>query len=293
VSEVIKSMTGFAAVSGSDARAKWDWELRAVNNRGLDVRLRLPEGCETLEPQIRKLAATRIKRGNVSVNLKLQRTSADGALDRAALERGLARLLEIDQIAKEAGVALAPSNALDVVTSSESGLANTGWDLPADIGAQLPELFENFDKMRCTEGAELLSVLRAQLAYIAKLTEAADHTAGIRDARAKTTLKERVNAVLEDGQEIDSDRLAQEIAVLVVKSDVTEELDRLRAHVTAVEDLLRDGGSVGRKLDFLMQEFNREANTLCSKSQDAELTKIGVDMKVIIEQMREQIQNLE
>ncbi len=286
-------MTGFAAVSGSDARAKWDWELRAVNNRGLDVRLRLPEGCETLEPQIRKLAATRIKRGNVSVNLKLQRTSADGALDRAALERGLARLLEIDQIAKEAGVALAPSNALDVVTSSESGLANTGWDLPADIGAQLPELFENFDKMRCTEGAELLSVLRAQLAYIAKLTEAADHTAGIRDARAKTTLKERVNAVLEDGQEIDSDRLAQEIAVLVVKSDVTEELDRLRAHVTAVEDLLRDGGSVGRKLDFLMQEFNREANTLCSKSQDAELTKIGVDMKVIIEQMREQIQNLE
>ncbi len=293
----LNSMTGFAALSGDSGSARWDWELRGVNSRGLDFRVRLPEGFEPLEPELRKQAKARLGRGNVTIVLKYydRDVGAVAELQSDGLAAAISALGEIDRAAKDAGLGLAPLTAADLARHPGvlAVTADAKRELPDEVRSQITELFDKFEEMRGAEGAALGEILNGQLDTVADLVEVASKTAEARQARAGDILKEKVAALVEAAEEADPARLQQELAILAVKADVTEEIDRLRAHVDAARALVSNGGAVGRKLDFLMQEFNREANTLCSKSGSTDLTQIGMDMKVLIDQMREQVQNLE
>jgi uncharacterized protein (TIGR00255 family) len=214
-----------------------------------------------------------------------------------ALAAVLKAMAEVEQTAMDAGLTLAPANAADVlavrgVLDTSAAEIDTA-PLRAAILADLPALLAEFAAMRAAEGAVLASLIGAQLEDVARLTEAATQEAAARRAAAAGHLREALAKVLDNVDGVDETRLAQELALLAVKNDVTEEVDRLRAHIGAARALLADGGPVGRKFDFLMQEFMREANTLCSKAQSMALTRIGLDLKTVIDQMREQVQNVE
>ncbi|MGZ9809766.1 YicC/YloC family endoribonuclease [Pseudoroseicyclus sp. H15] len=290
-------MTGFASRTGHAGAQDWAWEMRAVNGRGLDLRLRLPDGIEGLEAGLRSAISGRVSRGNVSVGLRLGGGEGDGAMeiDEAVLERVLVQVHAVRARAERLGIALAPVNAADLL--AQRGVLRS--PPPPSAEALLEPLLEDFDgllaeflAMRASEGAALAEVISGQLARIEALTEEASASAAARSGEMRSTLARQMQRVLE-ATEIDESRLAQELALLAVKGDVTEEIDRLNAHVAAARELLEAGGPVGRRLDFLAQEFNREANTLCSKAGSAELTRIGLDLKATIDQMREQIQNVE
>lgn len=293
----LQSMTGFATVSGQLDGVGWAWEIRSVNGRGLDVRLRLPEGAEALEPVIRAAVPKQLTRGNVSVNLKLSRIGEEGApvLNRENLASVIDAAAQARTIAEASGLELQPVSVGELLTQKwvwDIGqTAGLGWVEMAK--AQIPEVVEKLANARRAEGLAIFSILSGQVNTTEKLSKAARVSADKRNARAGGILREKVLAVLEITDLADEDRLAQELALLAVKADVTEELDRLDAHVAAARKLLSDKGPIGRKFDFLMQEFNREANTLCSKSSSTDLTAIGLELKVVIDQMREQVQNLE
>lgn len=294
---MLNSMTGFASLSGDLGTARWDWEIRSVNGKGLDFRVRLPDGFDALEPVLRAQAKVHLTRGNVTVSLKLAERSSGGLAEVQpdGLSAALKAIAIIEDAAQSDGQNLAPMNAADlaqmpgVLAVSSSALG----EVPEAVKAQIPELFKLFTEMRGGEGTALHAILSDQLAKMSEIIDQASTTAEARQARAGDILKEKVAALLDASDQADPARLQQELAIIAVKADVTEEVDRLRAHVIAAQDLLKKGGAVGRKLDFLMQEFNREANTLCSKSGSTELTQLGMDLKVLIDQMREQALNLE
>lgn len=293
------SMTGFAARKGQGAGYGWAWDIRSVNGKGLDLRLRVPEWIEGLEQGLRGALQAALQRGNVSLTLKVARDGAEAGdalrVNPPILAQVLAALKQIEDAAMQAGVTLGQPNGADVlavrgVLDSASAEQDTG-ALRAAILADLPGLLRDFQEMRAAEGLALNGVIAAQLDRIAGLTTAAAAEAmARRDAQA---LREALARVLANSEGVDETRLAQELALIAVKNDVTEELDRLAAHVVAARSLLAEPGQVGRKFDFLMQEFMREANTLCSKSQSLALTRIGLDLKTVIDQMREQVQNVE
>ncbi len=289
----LNSMTGFAAVSGQAGTLEWQWEARSVNARGLDLRVRLPEGLEALEAKLRKTAQACLARGAVQVTLRLTHTeeTATGALVPAALGRA------VEHEAQAAGLHLAPARAADLLSLRgvvEYGRNNDSVNTAAEpAAAALDELFRALAEARAREGAALHSVLSGQIDRMAALLAQAAEAVETRSGSQADSLRDRVAALLEAQDRVEEARLAQELALLAVKGDVREELDRLGAHIDSARTLLDSDGPAGRKLDFLMQEFNREANTLCSKSQDAALTAIGLEMKVVIDQMREQCQNVE
>mgnify|MGYP001028237565 CR=1 FL=1 len=293
----LQSMTGFATVSGQLDGVGWAWEIRSVNGRGLDVRLRLPEGAEALEPAIRAAVPKRLARGNVSLNLKLSRMADDGApvLNRENLAAVISAAAQAQGLAEAGGLALQPVSVGELLTQKwvwdTGAAAGAGWVDSAKL--QINDLIGKLAEARIAEGGAVVAILSGQVDRAETLSKAARVRADIRNAKAGGVLREKVLAVLEITDLANEDRLAQELAVLAVKADVMEELDRLDAHVTAARALLAEKGPVGRKFDFLMQEFNREANTLCSKSNDTDLTAIGLELKVVIDQMREQVQNLE
>jgi len=296
---MLQSMTGFAGGKGDVDGYSWAWEIRSVNSRGLDLRLRVPDWIEGLEPQLRTLTSKAVTRGALTLSLRVQRQdeAAGLSLNHANLDAVLSALAEVEQKALDQGHTLSPSNATDVL-AVRGVLENTNGDsdtvaLSKALLAQYPELLESFLAMRKTEGAALESVLQDQLSEIASLTEQAAGIAEARKAEVAETLRSNLARVMENTDGADESRVAQELALLAVKADVTEELDRLKAHVAAARDLLAKGSPIGRKLDFLMQEFNREANTLCSKAQNVALTRVGLDLKAVIDQMREQVQNVE
>ncbi|MBI1217809.1 MAG: YicC family protein [Rhodobacteraceae bacterium] len=295
---MVMSMTGFASRRGEGAGAAWSWDLRSVNGKGFDLRLRLPDGLDGLEAAVRAAISRGVVRGNVSLGLRLDRVTgtATQRVDPEALAAVLAALKQIETAALDADVALAPASAADVLTQRGvlTGAAEADpAPLLAALLADLPPLLADFHAMRAAEGRALADVLRAQVTRIAALAAESRALAEARRGQAATTLREALDRVLAAAEGVDAGRVAQELALMAVKTDVTEELDRLDAHVAAARTLLAETGPVGRKLDFLMQEFNREANTLCSKSQSAELTRVGLDLKVTIDQMREQVQNVE
>ena len=273
--------------------------MRGVNARGLDLRLRMPDGIEGLEPAIRAALTTALARGNVTVNLRLQREETAGALavNEATLDEVLKALDLVQERAFAMGVTLGQPTAADVLTQRGVLIPAKSDDDGAALAAALIEdvapLVADFVEMRTREGAALEAVIRDQLDQIAALTEAAAGAAQARAPQVKANLTAALRRVLEDVAEVEPARVAQELALLAVKSDVTEEIDRLKAHVAAARALLDEDKPAGRKLDFLAQEFNREANTLCAKAQAAPLTAIGLDLKAVIDQMREQIQNVE
>ena len=298
----LQSMTGFARVEGTSGRTRWAWELRSVNGKGLDLRLRVPDWIDGLELALRGELAKGLSRGNVSLSLRVARDGmAEGTegmrVNAPALTGVLAALAEVEAAAMAAGVTLAQATAADVlavrgVLDTSAAEIDTA-PLRAAILADLPALVAEFQAMRATEGAALNAVIAGQLDQIAGLTAAAATEAAARREAAATSLREALAKVLANAEGVDESRLAQELALIAVKNDVTEELDRLAAHVSAARSLLAETGSIGRKFDFLMQEFMREANTLCSKAQSLALTRIGLDLKTVIDQMREQVQNVE
>ena len=296
---MIRSMTGFASGNGALAPHSWGWEVRSVNGKGLDLRLRVPDWVDGLEAGLRKQLGDAVARGNVTCNLRIARDENTGGLtvNAAQLDTVLDALHQIEARAMDAGVSLAPSKATDIVTMrGVLEQANTVDDvatLAKTLLAEFAAVLADFNAMRASEGAALEIVLQAQLTEVETLTTQAAAMAQDRKAEMAQTLQRNLARVLENSDGVDADRLAQELALIAVKSDVTEEIDRLHAHIGAARELLVQGGPVGRKLDFLMQEFNREANTLCSKAQNTELTRVGLALKAVIDQMREQVQNVE
>ena len=296
---MISSMTGFASAKGELAPYSWAWELRSVNGKGLDIRLRVPDWLDGLEAMLRAQLAKSVSRGNVSLALRLTRSEETGglALNKGTLGMVLTALADIEAEAMERGISLAPSKASDLL--SVRGMLETsfGNDDTAPLIAQLKQEFsllvQAFVQMRKDEGASLAQILTQQIDQIETLTAQAADLAERRKEERADTLKTNLARVLGNTDRADPDRVAQELALIAVKADVTEEIDRLAAHVKAARDLLAKGDTIGRKLDFLMQEFNREANTLCSKSQSTDLTAVGLDLKAVIDQMREQVQNVE
>jgi uncharacterized protein (TIGR00255 family) len=292
------SMTGFAESAGSHDGLRWRWEAKSVNSRSLDLRLRIPPGYDGLEPPVRRLASERFLRGALQISLSVE--AAEGA---RGLSVDAAALASAIRIARElaADTGLAPARvdgllALKGVIVADDGVpaldpvARGGRD--AAILESLGLAFDKLAKERGREGAKLASLLQSQIEGIERLLDEAGQLAAAQPAALKARLQAQVRELL-DGGAITEERLAQEVALLAVKADVREELDRLAAHVQDARALIAQGRGVGRKLDFLAQEFNREANTLCSKSADIALTRNGLALKAVIDQFREQAQNVE
>ncbi len=293
-------MTGFAASEGAYETWSWSAELRSVNGKGLDLRLRVPDWIEGLEAKARATLGGVAKRGNVTLSIRLTRADSASpmALNQINLKAVLDALTEIEKQAHDTSVDLAPTNAADI--AQIKGVLEQTVDADQDTSGLLKALLQDvsslgaaFDEMRAQEGRALLDVLTGQLDEMQRLTDEAAGLAEERKGQVAETLRENLAKVMDGAAGADPDRVAQELALLAVKSDVTEEIDRLKAHVNAARILLTEGRGIGRKLDFLMQEFNREANTLCSKSQNSALTQTGLALKALIDQMREQVQNVE
>lgn len=297
---MIRSMTAFASAQGSAEGFSWTWDLRSVNARGLDLRLRIPDWLDGVEATLRPQLAKKLSRGNVSLGLKINQDDAETTafrVNNAGLQAALDAIAATEQAAMDRGIDLAPSRASDIVALrgvlEQAADAGDRGALVKAVLADFAALLDAFVGMREVEGAALETVLGDQLDRMATLTEQAAASAEVRREAMAETLKVQMARVLDNATGADPDRLAQELALIAVKADITEEIDRLRAHVDAARALLSGGGAVGRKLDFLCQEFNREANTLCSKAQSAALTAIGLELKTVIDQMREQVQNIE
>jgi uncharacterized protein (TIGR00255 family) len=290
-------MTGFARREGGDGTQTWVWEAKSVNGKGLDVRARLPQGFEALEPQVRAAVQRVCARGNVNVSLSVDRGERPLQLqvNRTLLEQlvGLTRELqdELKTDPPRIDGLLAVRGVLESVEQPEpeSERAERERRMAADLDA----LSEELAQVRRREGASLESSIRGHLDEIARLTQDAADNAASQPAALRERLRRQVAELMDSHDGLSEERLNQEAALLATKADVREELDRLTAHVAAARDLLDGGGAIGRRLDFLCQELNREANTLCSKSPDVALTRTGLAIKNAIEQLREQVQNVE
>ena len=291
-------MTGYARVSGEENGLGWVWEVKSVNGRGLDVRTRLPSGYDFLDLPVRDAVQKRFKRGNITVNLAISHKAQQGPL--AVNEVLLEQLVALSRRWQEMAPDLAPPR-LDGLLSLRGVLEGAEAGDPAGEDAELSKtLLTQCDKalvqmetMRAEEGKRLAEVLTGLLDEIAYLVTDAISSAALDPDAVKAKLRQQVATLMEAGANLSEERLAQEVALLLGKADVREELDRLSAHLTAARKMLTVAEPVGRKLDFLCQEFNREANTLCSKANDIALTRIGLGLKAAIEQFREQVQNIE
>jgi uncharacterized protein (TIGR00255 family) len=288
-------MTGFARTEGEADGISWAWELKSVNSRSLDLRLRLPPGFDLLEPQLRAALATRCRRGNISATLSVTRLTAPAIrVNREMLAQIVGLLREL------AGQVEAAPPRLDGLIGLR-GIVETVEDEPETVAAPrraavLDGWSTALDRLataRSEEGARLFTVLSSQCDELAGLVAAATGSAAAQPAAIRARLEGLLAELAGLAPTMPEERVAQELAMLVTRSDVREEIDRLRAHLAQADELLRRGDAVGRQLDFLCQELNREANTLCSKSASLELTRIGLALKAGIEQFREQVQNLE
>ena len=294
---VLASMTGFARAEGEGDGLAWSWELKSVNGKSLDLRFRLPAGFDALELPLRSLIGERLKRGSVSATLTVARTDAGAALqvNRAVLDQVLTLARELGKKIKAAPPSIDGLLALRGVLESGEEMpdAATRERREARLLAGCRKAIDALEKMRRAEGARLGAVLSERVGEITKLVAAAESSAAAQPDAIRARLKSLVDALKDTVPSIPEERLAQEAALMVARGDIREELDRLVAHIAAARELLAEGGATGRRLDFLCQELNREANTLCSKSADVELTRIGLELKAGIEQLREQVQNIE
>lgn len=293
----LASMTGFARTQGISGAWNWAWELKSVNGKGLDVRLRLPGGWDGLEAGLKQSAARVLSRGNVNANLSL--TRADPEVSVRVNEHVLRTIAQsVGRVAEELGAPpvqleslLGLKGVLEISEAQESETARAA--LETAVLAGFSQALAELAAMRAQEGAALGLVLSERLDGIAALTAAAEANPSRRPEAIRGKLAEQLRVLMDTGASFDSDRLHQEALMMASKVDVREELDRLVAHVAAARAMLAEGGAIGRRLDFLAQEFNRETNTLCSKANDVSLTAIGLELKGLVEQFREQVQNIE
>ncbi|RIK88714.1 MAG: YicC family protein [Hyphomicrobiales bacterium] len=293
----LQSMTGFGRAATDHDGAAIAWELKSVNGKGLEARLRLPPGLERLEQPVRQVIQKRFSRGNVQAGLTLSRAglSAPPVVNEAFLKdvAGLARRLQ-EQFGVAAATAdglLALRGVLETPDAAEDEEARAALD--AAILSALDEALAALEAARREEGAALGRVLLGHLDAIEALTLRAEADPSREPAAIRARLAEQVALLLDAAQPLDEARLHMEAAFLATRADIREEIDRLKTHVASGRALLAAGGPVGRKLDFLSQEFNRESNTLCSKSNAAAVTAIGLELKAVVDQFREQVQNLE
>ena len=291
----IASMTGFARVPGVTAGFRWAWELKSVNAKGLDLRLRLPPGFDSVEAAARTRLGKKLGRGTCYATLSMQHevVTPEVRINEAFLRR-LAGVL--------AGIEISPTMrpaSLDGLLSLRGVVEIRDADDEKELAQVQEEALAGLDQaiaalvaMRQSEGAALAQIVVARLAKISALRRAADECPGRQPEAIRAKLAESI-ALIAGNPKFDETRLYQEALLLAAKADVREELDRLATHIDAIKDLLAQGGPIGRRLDFLAQELSREANTLCAKSNDVALTAIGLDVRVEIEQLREQVQNIE
>jgi uncharacterized protein (TIGR00255 family) len=292
-------MTGFARSEGEKDAYAWTWEVKSVNGRGLDARCRLTPGFESLDQAVRERVAKRFKRGNVAVTLSVNWQKGEGGfrINHAMLGELLAAMPEIRTHIPEAATPTIDGllGLRGVIEPVEEKLdEESRAELETAMLADLDKTLDALAAMRGYEGTRLAVALVQRLDDIERLCGAAEALSALQPDTIRARLKTQVEALIADVPAIPADRLAQEAAILMTKADAREELDRLKAHRESARELLSAAnGAVGRKLDFLCQEFNREANTLCSKSQDVTLTHIGIELKTAIDQFREQVQNIE
>jgi uncharacterized protein (TIGR00255 family) len=295
---IIASMTGFARAQGEINAVSWIWELRSVNGRGLDVKLRLAPGLDALEPGLRDAAAKIFKRGNISGTLTLRRDAQSSlSADPAALERVKTLAIELADsipgaLPPRAELLLALPGVMRASAAPDESEESQA-ELHAAIRIGFAAALDDLAAARASEGARLAAIITGLLQEISALHAQATEQAATQPALHKAKLLAQLNDLLGAVPGLPEDRIAQEVALLATKSDVREELDRLAAHIEAAGALLAESGAIGRKLDFLVQEFNREANTLCSKSASLPLTATGLNLKAAIEQLREQVANVE
>jgi uncharacterized protein (TIGR00255 family) len=293
----LSSMTGFARSYGVAGAYAWAWEIKSVNAKGLDLRFRLPAGWDAVEIPARERGTKRLSRGTVYANLTVERKGIQPKVkvNEPVLAAVLAALKSIS------GKVEAAPPSLDGILSLKGVIEVTEEDeYEDDHHAAETAVIAAFDQalvalidMRQAEGSTLGRLLSGRLQEIVDLTARAEKAPGRKPEAIRARLAEQVSTLLATSERFDSDRLYQEAVLLAAKADIREELDRLASHATQAKKLLADGGAIGRKLDFLAQELHRESNTLTAKSNDAELTKIGLELKSAVEQFREQVQNLE
>lgn len=289
------SMTGFARTDGHFGPVRWHWEVRSVNGRGLDVRMRLASGYEAIEQRARDAVQRHFSRGNISLTLNAQRSTGDTEI--RLNEAALGQVVKAATRVRELTGAPAPTvegllqvrGVLEIVEPSDEDASA----LHTAILASLQAALDGVVASRRQEGQRLAQVVADQLGLIARLTEEAAASPARRPEAIRKRLEEQIARLVDARTTLDPDRLHQEAVMLAQRADIEEELKRLTSHIAAASDLLRSPAAAGRRLDFISQEFNREANTLCAKSNDTEITRIGLELKTVIDQMREQVQNLE
>ena len=293
----LSSMTGFARGQGVAGAYAWSWEIKSVNAKGLDLRFRLPPGWDAIEVPARTRATEKLSRGTVYANLTVERKGVAPTVkvNEQVLAAVLAALKGLSGKVEAAPPSLDGILALKGVieVAEEDEREEDRRAAEAAIIAGFDKLLADLVAMRREEGATLGRLLSARLDEIAKLAARAEAAPGRKADAIKARLTEQVATLLAASQRFDSDRLHQEAILLAAKADIREELDRLASHVAQVRKLIADGGPIGRRLDFLAQELNRESNTLTAKANDVELTNIGLGLKSVVEQFREQVQNLE
>jgi uncharacterized protein (TIGR00255 family) len=293
----LSSMTGFARGHGVSGPYAWSWEIKSVNGKGLDLRLRLPSGWDAIEVPVRSRAAEALTRGSLQVNLTVDRSGAQPVVrvNAAVLEAILATLKQLAPKIEASPPSLDGLLALKgVIEISDSGeREDERRNAEAAVIEGFAQAMSGLVEMRHHEGAALSRVLSARLGEIAALAERAERAPGRKPDAIRARLAEQIAALLAQSDRFDPDRLHQEAIMIATKADVREELDRLAAHVAQAQHLIGQGGPIGRRLDFLAQELSREANTLCAKANDVDLTNIGLELKAAVEQFREQVQNVE
>lgn len=294
----LQSMTGFARAAGEYTGTAIAWEVKSVNGKSVEVRLRLSQGFERLEPAVRQTIQKRFSRGNFQATLTIGRAAGSQAqpvVNEAFLKdvAGLAKRLQ-----EQFGVAPATADGLlslrgvlDIPETIETEDERAALDLA--IMATLEEALDGLEKARQGEGEALRALLSGHIDAIEALTLRAEADPSREPAAIRERIAEQVRLLMDASANLDASRLHMEAAFLATKADIREEIDRLKTHVASGRALLKGGGAIGRKLDFLAQEFNRESNTLCSKSNAAAVTAIGLELKAVVDQFREQVQNLE
>lgn len=292
----IRSMTGFAREAGTTGANSWAWELKSVNGRGLDVRVRTPPGFDEVGEDARRRIAAALSRGQCQLGLTVTRGAP--AIRVRVNDEVLAGLIAaVSRVSLPASVQPASLDGLlgvrGVVEIEERDDETLGEEFKRDLGLAADRLVQGLRRAREIEGLALATILSRQLEDIGQLVGQAETCPGRQPEAVKARIAEQVALLLDTSQTLDPDRLHQEAALIATRADVREELDRLHAHLDAARALLAGDGPVGRKLDFLAQEFGRETNTLCSKANDVALSRIGLELKAVVEQFREQVQNVE
>jgi uncharacterized protein (TIGR00255 family) len=293
----LSSMTGFARSQGASGPYAFEWELKSVNAKGFDLRMRLPPGWDEIEALAKKRAGEVLSRGTVYANLNMKRTNAASAVrvneDVLASVVRVASMLagKIDAVAPSVDGLLSIKGVIEIV-EPESDEAEDKAAMVA-AAAAFDEALDDLVAMRRREGTALGQILIQRMDEIEILAKRAEAAPGRKPEAVRARLAEQIAALLESSDRFDADRLTQEALLIAAKADIREELDRIASHISQAREMIGKGGPVGRRLDFLAQEFNREVNTCCSKSNDIELTNTGLEMKNVVEQFREQVQNLE